>query len=456
MRTAFLSSRTTISCLSAALLVASSVAQGDDDLQEGLRLLRSPAWEERVAGARMLGRLTPRRQEALPELVKAMGDQATLVRASVAEALSGFGEAAVPALLKGLNDPSDKVRKTSAFALGDMGRAAEAAVPQMGRMLRKDGDRYVRWSAAHALGSLGQVARKAVPDLAAVLDDADHWLRVVAAEALWKVDKHPAAVPALVKVYESAGRNDRIDAVYTLRRLGADARAAVPALVRGLKDEDDTLACRTAETLGAIGPAAKDAIPALVRMMRDTKRPGCCDSAAFGLRDIGEASVPVWVEALRDKDPYLRKHAAMYLGRYGKAAWVAKESLLAALGDAEAEVRWLAACSLGELSLPAGQVTPGLERLLKDSELRVRLEAGLALWRVSGNMKGFPHLLAGLRSDDYHLRERAAEMCEEMGPAARPALADLTNLLKDSEKFVREAAAKALQKVDPSSQRPKP
>jgi HEAT repeat protein len=416
--------------------------------------LASTHWEERLEGVRTLATCTSQQEEVLPELAKAMNDSNILVRAELARALSGFGEAAVPFLIKGLNDPSSNVRKTSASALSEMGVGAKVAVSALSRLLRKDDDRYVRCSAAFALGQLGVVAREAVPDLVAALSDAEQSVRVLAAHALWKIQERPAAIHALVNVFETAAWPDRLDAARTLGKIGAGAKDAVPALIQGLQDKDEAVARCAAESLGEVGPAARAAIPALVRMLKDTTRPNCRPSASLALSCLGEATIPVWIEALKDKDAFARKEAARVVGRYGRAAQGAKGALVNTLKDTDPETRAYAAASLGRLGLTAEQATQSLEPLLHDSELEVRLEVGFALWRTSRSENVLPELLAALRGDYWRLHLRAAEMCAEMGPDARETIADLTRLSQDGDQVVKEAVARALRNIN-SIQKPK-
>jgi HEAT repeat protein len=60
-------------------------------------------------------------------------------------------------------------------------------------------------------------------------------------------------------------------------------------------------------------------------------------------------------------------------------------------------------------------------------------------------------LVAELKSDDRQARIRAFRLISDSGPQARAAVGPLKELLKDERPHVREAAEKALQKIQPAS-----
>jgi HEAT repeat protein len=208
-------------------------------------------------------------------------------------------------------------------------------------------------------------------------------------------------------------------------------------------------------------------VPRLLRVLRG-RRVGDSvrEAAAKALGRIGDAAaVPGLLAALGDADADVRRAAAKALGEIGDAAAV--PGLLAALRDADWRVRWAAAKALGEIGAPAvpgllaalrdeswqvceaaaealgeigAPVVPGLLAALRDADWRVRRAAAWAL-RI-GDAAAVPGLLAALRDAYWRVREAAAKALGEIGDAA--AVPGLLAALRDAYADVREAAAKAL------------
>ena len=123
--------------------------------------------------------------------------------------------------------------------------------------------------------------------------------------------------------------------------------------------------------------------------------------------------MPGLLAALGDADADVREAAAEALGQIGDAAAV--PGLLAALGDADWRVRRAAAAALGQIGAPA---VPGLLAALRYAEEDVR-EAAAAALREIGDAAAVPGLLAALRDADADVR-RAAAALRNLLPASPP------------------------------------
>ncbi|NOX56371.1 MAG: hypothetical protein GXP27_18385 [Planctomycetes bacterium] len=133
--------------------------------------------------------------DALPELVKRLGDKDAGVRFWAAKGLANLGPKAKPAVdaLKGvLTDPSGDVRVAAAQALCRAGRV-DLGLPALVDQL-EHGELWVRVAAADAIDYLGEAARPAIPALRRAVADTSrenryirrvlsHTLRVCGAEA---------------------------------------------------------------------------------------------------------------------------------------------------------------------------------------------------------------------------------------------------------------------------------
>ncbi len=85
------------------------------------------------------------------------------------------------------------------------------------------------WSAI-ALGDIGPAASAAVPALLETLKDENPRTQIFAASALWKIGRHPAAVPTLVQQLTAADWEIRSLALAALAEIGVGAPTAAPAL----------------------------------------------------------------------------------------------------------------------------------------------------------------------------------------------------------------------------------
>jgi HEAT repeat protein len=72
--------------------------------------------------------------------------------------------------------------------------------------------------------------------------------------------------------------------------------------------------------------------------------------AAEALKKIGSAAVPALIEALKDRDGYVRRNAAGALGIIGRDAKAAVPALNEALNDKNRDVRESAAWALEEIN----------------------------------------------------------------------------------------------------------
>ena len=79
------------------------------------------------------------------------------------------------------------------------------------------------------------------------------------------------AVPYLIEKLEKEKENKRVvnNVIYTIGRLGKNAKRSVPSLLNFLKNSDSDIRGVTVVALGKIGQDAKSAIPALILLLKD-------------------------------------------------------------------------------------------------------------------------------------------------------------------------------------------
>ena len=285
-------------------------------------------------------------------------DSSTRWYAAYALGRMGPGAAgAVPALERVLEnlDEDEYVRGGAAWALGQIGPKAAVAVPLLTRTLSSKLV-SVRRNAATALGNLaaappvavdsataGKKPAASIRALVGLLDDEDIAVRAAAAVALWKIDRHPKAIPTLESMLGDRSGSVACCAATELGELQAAAEPVVPSLVNALHHPDDDTRRAAAYALGRIGPAA---IPSLRAAMAPGSPETTKDQVVEALAWIGRPAIPSLIEALADPTPSVRRRAARALGRLGPAAKQAEPALIKAVSDPQTEVRDAAADAL--------------------------------------------------------------------------------------------------------------
>jgi HEAT repeat protein len=294
-----------------------------------------------------------------------LADKEIRVRWHATYALGQLGpqaDAAVEPLmgvLKNLGE-DEYVRGGAAWALGRIGPAAQPAVPLLMETLKSKKHISVRRSSALALGNIGPAAKPAIAGLEAALNDSDAIVRLSAAEALWKIDRHAKAIPTLVEMLRR--RSDSLpsdplpyEAAVALGHLGADAEPAVPALRGALGHADRDVTRAAARSLAEIGPAA---VPALQEALKhDDANVRRSAVEAFGW--LGKPSVPNLIDALKDKSDAVRRAAARALGRLGRAAKAAESALIQSANDPSREVSETAGWALRQIQAPPAKAAGG-------------------------------------------------------------------------------------------------
>lgn len=120
------------------------------------------------------------------------------------------------------------------------------------------------------------------------------------------------------------------------------------------------------------------------------------------------------------------------------------QQLIDQLGDDSFDIREKASKRLVELGKP---VLAALRKAAADSkDPEIRLRAQKALNDIESSPR---YLIEDLKDKNPTVRAKAAEGLGRLGQAAKPAIPMLSELMKDSDESVREAAMVALINIDP-------
>jgi HEAT repeat protein len=174
------------------------------------------------------------------------------------------------------------------------------------------------------------------------------------------------------------------------------AAEVAAALAELLADRSAQVRGRAAHSLGKLGEAAKPAVPALTKLIADQDEM-VRRQAIAALREIRpdrKVMIPLMVDVLEHADPAMRMSAMASLAEVGAPAVPA---LIEALADEKAA--YWAILIVNRIGPDAQAAVPALIELLKSKDHLIRREALLAL--------------------------------AEIGPAARPAAAEVVHALDD-------------------------
>ena len=398
---------------------------------------------DRPAASRALSSIG---QPAIEPLIRCVGHENARVGSWAVSALKPIrSPRAVDGIAQALADPRRQVHERAAAGLQQIG--APAVEPVAGLLEHEDA--AVRWRAASVLRRIGS-SRAA--ELLAAFDEF---------RALQELFAEGSTTSKLSAVHRLAAMGDARAVHLLLSALGdsdnevssraADAlevlgTRAVPLLIEALADAQPRVRHRAAGVLGKTGDArAVQPLSQAWRAARYARGDNIRYSAAQALVTIGEPALSALIEALSDEGAEVRRVAAISLGRVGNPS--ATAPLIGALRDADGLVRGRAA----EALLQVGDCQATIDRIDAAGVLDAFVLA-LVGRRATGALTEIgPNAVAMLTQDlqdaDETARSRAAVALGRMGPVAADAIPALTKLLNDGDKGVRTVALEALTRL---------
>jgi HEAT repeat protein len=216
-------------------------------------------------------------------------------------------------------------------------------------------------------------------------------------------------------------------AAYCLGTLGPKAAAATPALHSVLVDvnarneyNNEYSRSMAAWALGRIGPAARAEVPVLTDTMRATKLLA------------------------------VRRSTAEALGNLGPAAESAEGELLKMLKNDDDITRVNAAVALWKISRHRAAL-PALVEMLRGENSSQAFAASVALGQIEGEADTVaPALIAALHASDADVRRAAARSLGQLGKAAFPSLKK-ANALHDPDPEARRLVVESLSWMGPTA-----
>ncbi len=257
----------------------------------------------------------------------------------------------------------------------------------------------IRESAALAIGARYSSGTDSIPALKAALADPEFAVRFAAGKSLVNVGPRGSAA--------------NVD--------------TVPVLVEGLQQKAEAVRFEASQTLLSVGPTAKTAVPAL-KLLLDDPAPGVRFEAALALVGIDSkdaaGAVPALTEGLKTSDSHATR-AAKALGTLGPVAKDAVPELLKKFDAGAPLLRLSSAEAVARIDpAHAPKAAEAIATLLADKKYKSSLVRRNSLTALKG-----------------------------IGPAARPALPVLAELLKDNGPFHTEVAITMIV-IDPDGAKP--
>jgi HEAT repeat protein len=205
--------------------------------------LKSNNTREVIEAAGRLGKL--RDPRAIGPLLDAAGREGySAVFEAVAEALARIGPSCVKHLIEALEDRRAFVRSTAKRALGKIGDSR--AIQPLLNAAEREGNSFAIKSTADALVQIGS---SSIEILVQALDDQHAFVRLSAAEALWRLGD-PRGIETLLDVAANSQSAASMTIVAdALVRLGT----STDRLIRALQEGPVCMRATAAEALGKLG-----------------------------------------------------------------------------------------------------------------------------------------------------------------------------------------------------------
>ena len=284
--------------------------------------------------------------------------------------------------------------------------------------------------------------------------------------------------PALVAMLQDPDARVRIEVVDTLgaigerdRKAGRNSDAAALGLAMALKDASEKVFREALEELDDVRPTSPEALTVVVPALTAVRTRGSSSARSDVLDVLGRIGEilakngqsrdtirDALIASLNDKSTKVRTNAIEELSDIRAASTETFTALIGALSDGSKSVRASAEDALIELGeSAAATLTPMLTDALTKSPSAVTrghvvdvlgaIGEALVDEGKSGEMVVKP-LLEALRDTAEDVRRNAADELGEMRATSPEVRTALTRALDDSSKAVRDAAKKAIRRIE--------
>lgn len=296
-----------------------------------------------------------------------------------------------------------------------------------------DNNSHVARAAADALYAVGSLAIEPLID---ALKRGNDKTRVWSATILGWLQDHRAVEGLITALGDN---NTDVRHMATRAFMNLHDKRAVEPLLNALRDENSDVRKGAALALGMLGD--ERSIPTLISVLREDNS-DVGREVAIALGRVGKSVIDLLIEFLQDKEPRVRRGAAIALEELGESRAV--DGLIVALQDTDWHV---CLCSVQALSKigDTRAVDPLIKAFKHCEESLVREEIADALGTL-GDIRALQFLIDATRDPARFVRKHVATALGKIGD--RRAIEFLKPLLSDHEIYVREAATWAIKKIE--------
>jgi HEAT repeat protein len=425
----------------------------------------------RGTAALALAAIDPTSDQPIPVLINSLLDPNRPVAFTDKElqaALVGYGGRAVPHIVKSLKGTPGYKSGLLVIVLSELGPAAAPAVPDLVAIMlnksRNDGG-FI----PNTLRAIGPAAKTAVPELIKQLEanrlNAEWGLDQYALMTIGGIGSEAkAAVPVCLRILNTTSLSDsvRSEAANALGRIGGDAKAEiVPRLKELFKSSSGQVRDGVVAGLVRLDPAYQEIYPYLVD--RPAQPFALTSDTLPGrmwppLREAGKSAIPGLRPFLSGSDATRKLSAAKLIAGLDPTD---QDAIRVLLENAAREwpnfprskpgERFVDPMVIAEIKAMGAGGAPHLIKLLKHQDKQVRQFTAVALSELGTSAsEAVPALRAALPKETYPEAQAMMLLAlREIGPKAKPALAEVRAGLKAPDAFSRYAAAAAIAELDP-------
>jgi HEAT repeat protein len=374
-------------------------------------------------------------------------------------AIGGAGpkaKAAIPTLANLTQSQNPAIRMQALMALGQIGADSKSATPQIVKAL-SDPENSVRYAAAYTAGTIG--AKEASGELAKQLDSDDHFLKMISAWSLAKINPDDKAgmqraVELLVTGLKDPSKHVRSAAARGLFELHAPREMVISAMGEMMADKDPAVRANVADAFASLG---EKAVPRLIKALESDDTQELANEVLHRLGPKAKDAVPALILELKDPNADYRREVEFTLASIGPDAKAAVPALLERMQtDTEPRVKYTACYALGKIGPAAAEAIPKLRENLTSDDKFLKTASVWALLHIQPEDKilrglAVPLLAKALEESDRELvKVESANALGLIGPLALPAVPALEKAAKEAESpQVRTACEAALKKIKP-------
>jgi HEAT repeat protein len=390
--------------------------------------------------------------ETLSLLESFMEHESDVVRGAVVMAAGRGKDPGGPAIaivVHGLKDSTDTVRAVALTAVLDHGSDAAEAVTTLAELVSSTNPQ-TRTAAARALSRIGAASQAALPELLDQLTDdaAEEGPQRAIIRAIGRVG--PTVVPALLQRAE-VPQAPFASISKALAEVGPSALPALLTALDQSGDGARVVAIEALGRLEVSSPERADRLQAQLASESSVIRAAAARALGMMRQEAGTARDTL-LEHLNDESAGVRAAILTALPAIGAVDDRFEAAIQVALEDSDTELRRSAVAALLTTQLPSEEIAKGLESVIDDVNAAVREQVVRGLASLGGEQSAATDLLVAALSDpEPTVRAAAASGLAEFGSAASSAGDELGHLLEDPSERVVLAALRAIAVIGTAS-----